>query len=74
MGLSSIPVKIVGQLLIKMRGAELTVRVRAGTIRAESESFGHFWSVAVRRAAYDPETVSMLSSVLELAIPALPPE
>jgi hypothetical protein len=33
-----------------------------------------FWSAAVRRAAYDPETVSMLSSVLELAIPALQPE
>ena len=30
-----------------------------------------FWA-AMRRAAYDPETVSMLSSVLERAIAALP--
>ena len=31
-----------------------------------------FLAAAMRRAAYDPETVSMLSSVLERAIAALP--
>jgi hypothetical protein len=31
-----------------------------------------FWAVTMRRAAYDPETISTLSSVLERAIAALP--
>ena len=31
-----------------------------------------FWAATMRRAAYDPETISMLSSVLERAIAALP--
>ena len=31
-----------------------------------------FLAAAMRRAAYDPQTVSMLSSVLERAIAALP--
>ena len=30
------------------------------------------WAAAIRRAAYDPETISMLSSVLERTIAALP--
>jgi hypothetical protein len=30
------------------------------------------WAAAIRQAAYDPETVSMLSSVLERAVAALP--
>ena len=30
------------------------------------------WAATMRRAAYDPETISMLSSVLERAIAALP--
>ena len=29
------------------------------------------WAAAVRQAAYDPETISMLSSVLERAVAAL---
>jgi hypothetical protein len=33
-----------------------------------------FWAAAIRRAAYDPETVSMLGSVLERAVAALPRE
>jgi hypothetical protein len=33
---------------------------------------GMIWAAAVRQAAYDPETVSMLSSVLERAVAALP--
>lgn len=32
------------------------------------------WAATMRRAAYDPETISMLSSVLERAIAALPRE
>jgi hypothetical protein len=31
-----------------------------------------FWAAAIKRAAYDSETVSMLSSVLERAVAALP--
>ncbi len=31
-------------------------------------------AAAMTRAAYDPETISMLSTVLERAIAALPPE
>ena len=31
-----------------------------------------FWAADVRRAAYNPETISMLSTVLERAIAALP--
>jgi hypothetical protein len=31
-----------------------------------------FWAADIRRAAYDPETISMLSTVLERAIAALP--
>ena len=31
-----------------------------------------FWAAAIKRAAYDLETVSMLSSVLERAVAALP--
>jgi hypothetical protein len=31
-----------------------------------------FWAATMRRVAYDPETISMLSSVLERAIAALP--
>ena len=30
-----------------------------------------FWEADIRRAAYDPETISMLSTVLERAIAAL---
>jgi hypothetical protein len=30
------------------------------------------WAAAIRQAAYDPETVSMLSNVLERAVAALP--
>jgi len=30
------------------------------------------WASAVREAAFDPETISMLSSVLERAVAALP--
>ena len=33
-----------------------------------------FWAATMKRAAYDPETISMLSSVLERAIAALPRE
>ena len=33
-----------------------------------------FWAAAIRRAAYDPETISMLGSVLERAVAALPRE
>jgi hypothetical protein len=31
-----------------------------------------FWGATLRRAAYDPETVAMLTSVLERAVAALP--
>ena len=31
-----------------------------------------FWAADIRRAAYNPETISMLSTVLERAIAALP--
>ena len=31
-----------------------------------------FWEADIRRAAYDPETISMLSTVLERAVAALP--
>jgi hypothetical protein len=31
-----------------------------------------FWGAILRRAAYDPETVAMLTSVLERAVAALP--
>ena len=31
-----------------------------------------FWAADIRRAAYDPETISMLSTVLQRAIAALP--
>jgi hypothetical protein len=30
------------------------------------------WAAGIRQAAYDPETVSMLSNVLERAVAALP--
>jgi hypothetical protein len=30
------------------------------------------WAAAIRQAAYDPETVSMLGNVLERAVAALP--
>jgi hypothetical protein len=30
------------------------------------------WAAAIREAAYDPETVSMLTNVLERAVAALP--
>jgi hypothetical protein len=31
-----------------------------------------FWAADIRRAAYDPETISMLTTVLERAVAALP--
>ena len=31
-----------------------------------------FWGAEIRRAAYDPETISMLITVLERAVAALP--
>ena len=31
-----------------------------------------FWAAAIKQAAYDQETISMLSSVLERAVAALP--
>jgi hypothetical protein len=40
--------------------------------RGIGEIRGMIWAAAIRQAAYDPETVSMLSSVLERAIAALP--
>jgi hypothetical protein len=33
---------------------------------------GMFWAAAIKQAAYDQETISMLSSVLERAVAALP--
>src|SRR4051812_22484758 len=33
-----------------------------------------FWEADFRRAAYDPETISMLSTVLERVVAALPDE
>jgi hypothetical protein len=33
---------------------------------------GMFWAAAIKKAAYDQETISMLSSVLERAVAALP--
>ena len=33
-----------------------------------------FWEANFRRAAYDPETISMLSTVLERVVAALPDE
>ena len=35
---------------------------------------GMFWAMAIKKAAYDPETISMLSSVLERAVAGLPRE
>ena len=56
----------------------------AATIAADLETkFGEsigtgesqvmFWGADIRRAAYDPETISMLITVLERAVAALPP-
>jgi hypothetical protein len=33
---------------------------------------GMIWAAAIRQTAYDPDTVSMLSSVLERAVASLP--
>jgi hypothetical protein len=49
------------------------VGVRWGTLPAELGDSGVLWAAAITQAAYDPETVSMLSSVLERAVAALPP-
>jgi hypothetical protein len=43
-----------------------------GHAAAELGNRGMVWAAAIREAAYDPETVSMLGSVLERAVAALP--
>ena len=48
------------------------MRVSWGTLPVELGESGYDLAVAIRQAAYDPETVSMLGSVLERAVAALP--
>jgi len=45
-----------------------------GTVAIATGSANQLWAAAIKQAAYDQETISMLSTVLERAVAGLPRE